>query len=117
MEYGQRLALRQRNVATDPEANPSTAARLFERCVMGGAAAAGQPRWGLVAGARAELLVLNERDPALIGLPQSHALDGVVFSAPAAPFARVMVAGRWLAHQQTAAAFTNAMQELWTNAR
>jgi formimidoylglutamate deiminase len=116
LEYGQRLALRQRNVAADPDTNPSTAARLFERCVMGGAAAIGHSSWGLVTGARADLLVLNEREPALIGLPQSHTLDGVVFSAPAAPFARVMVAGRWILQQSTGTAFADAMQALGSKA-
>jgi formimidoylglutamate deiminase len=41
LEYGQRLALRQRNVAADPDVTPSTAARLVARCLSGGAAAAG----------------------------------------------------------------------------
>ena len=117
LEYGQRLALRQRNVSAEPEANPSTAARLFERCLMGGATAAGQSTWGLVAGARADLLVLNESDPALIGVPQSHTLDGVVFAAPATPFARAMVAGRWTPRRNTAAEFASAMQALWRKAR
>ena len=42
LEYGQRLTLRRRNVAATPEAGePSCAARLFERLLAGGAAAAG----------------------------------------------------------------------------
>ena len=113
LEYGQRLALRQRNVAADPDVNPSTAARLFERCVAGGGAAVGQAKWGLVAGARADLLLLNDRDPALIGLPQSHLLDGVIFSAPAQPFTRAMVAGRWVPRGDASAAYVAAMETLW----
>ena len=106
LEYGQRLLLRQRNVAAHPghpASQPASAARLFERMLAGGAAAAGLPRWGLQPGARADLLLLNTREPALAGLPADHLLDGLVFAAPAAPFARVMVAGRWLGTPATPA--------------
>ena len=96
LEYGQRLALRQRNVAAAPRSEPATAARLFERLRCGGAAAAGFAQWGLSPGARADLLVLNNEDAALCGLPASHMLDGLVFAAPARPFRAVMVAGRWV---------------------
>ncbi|MDP3226284.1 MAG: formimidoylglutamate deiminase, partial [Rubrivivax sp.] len=96
LEYGQRLALRQRNVSAAPGVQPSSAARLFDRCLAGGGAAAAQPHWGLLPGARADLLVLNVQDPALCGLPASHLLDGLVFAAPERPFARPMVAGLWL---------------------
>jgi hypothetical protein len=42
-------------------------------------------------------------------------LDGVVFAAPARPFARVMVAGCWreLRHAGRAAAHRDALQALW----
>jgi formimidoylglutamate deiminase len=117
LEYGQRLVLRQRNVAADPAAQPATAARLFDRVLAGGAAAAGFSRWGLVPGARADLLVLDRGDAALDGLPPGHLLDGVVFAAPARPFGAVMVAGRWVglqrpdaqaAHRQALAALQTA---------
>ncbi len=95
LDYGQRLLLRRRNVAAWPGVQPATAARLFDRVLDGGAAAAGFSRWGLVAGARADLLVLDPQDAALAGLPASHLLDGVVFAAPVRPFSAVMVAGAW----------------------
>ena len=63
LEYGQRLGLRRRNVSAAPGAEPSTAARLFERVSAGGAAAAGFARWGLQAGARADLLVARPARP------------------------------------------------------
>jgi len=97
LEYGQRLTLRRRNVAAAPEAGqPSTAARLFERMLAGGAAAAGLGVAGLRVGARADLLVIDADDPALAGCDDEHLLDALVFSSPARPFARVMVAGRWV---------------------
>jgi formimidoylglutamate deiminase len=113
LEYGQRLTRRQRNVSADPATEPATAARLVVRCLSGGAAAAGIQQWGLVVGARADLVVINDNDPALVGLPASHLLDGLVFAAPTQPFARVMVAGAWLPPRDTGVAFATAMQELW----
>ena len=55
LEYGQRLVKQQRNIAAAPAlGQPSTAARLFERVLQGGASAAGFARWGFQVGARAE---------------------------------------------------------------
>ncbi|MBL8312839.1 MAG: formimidoylglutamate deiminase [Rubrivivax sp.] len=96
LEYGQRLALRRRNVAATWPAAPATAQRLFSQMLDGGRRAAGFARWGLEPGARADLLELNRQDPALLGLPDDRLLDGLVFAAPTQPFARVMVAGRWV---------------------
>ena len=96
LEYGQRLVQRRRNVAADPaRGQPSTAARLFDAVRHGGAAAAGFERWGLEAGARADLLVVNLQDPALALTAPFHTLDALIFAAPAAPFSDVMVAGQW----------------------
>ncbi len=96
LEYGQRLSLRRRNVAASWPAAPATAERLFSQVLEGGRRAAGFARWGLEPGARADLLVPNGQDEALIGLPAAHLLDGLVFAAPTRPFARVMVAGQWV---------------------
>jgi formimidoylglutamate deiminase len=97
LEYGQRLTLRRRNVAAAPALQqPSTAGRLFDRMLHGGAAAAGLSRWGLVAGARADLLLVDRHDDALRDIDVEHTLDALVFSSPVRPFAAVMVAGRWV---------------------
>jgi formimidoylglutamate deiminase len=120
LDYGQRLALRQRNVSAAPESGqPSTAERLFARA-LDGAAAAGEPAWGLVIGARADALVADSADPALLGVPASCWLDALVFSSPGRPWRDVMVAGRWVIrnhrHPQAevvASAFTAAMTTLW----
>jgi formimidoylglutamate deiminase len=113
LEYGQRLRLRQRNVSADPASAPSTAARLFDRCLAGGARAVGQQSWGLVAGARADLVVINEQDSALAGLPAPQTLDGLVFAAPAQPFGRVMVAGQWVRVRDTGTRYAGVMTALW----
>jgi formimidoylglutamate deiminase len=121
LEYSQRLARRVRCVAAAPQENePATAARLWSRTLAGGAAAAGFGRWGLEAGARADLLVVDTAAPALLGIPGSYTLDALVFSSPNRPFRDVLVAGRWITrdHRSPRAAsiaqrFKAAMQELW----
>lgn len=117
LEYAQRLVRHERNVAAAPGQEPSTASRLFERVRAGGGAAMGVRRWGFVVGARADLLLLERQDTALLGLPGEHLLDGLVFAAPTRPFARVMVAGRWVSPDRAAIAtrFTQAMQSLWAD--
>jgi len=116
LEYGQRLALRQRNVASAPGAQPSSAARLFDAAVHGGARAAGFTAWGLTPGARADALVLNREADALRGLPDEALLDAVVFGSNGSPWQSVWVAGRarpWRAPQRVGDAFEQAMRELW----
>lgn len=122
LEEGQRLGLRRRNVAAAPQAGcPSTAAHLFERMLAGGAAAASFGRWGLSAGARADLLVLDVDAPGLLGVPATHLLDALVFATDAPAFAEVRVAGRVVLsggrrHDQQALqrAFGDAMAALWS---
>ena len=95
LEYTQRLALRRRNVAADPARyGGSTAARLFERCLAGGAAAAGFARWGLQVGARADLLVLDTTTPGLADVPAPERLDAWVFATDAPAIAQTWVSGR-----------------------
>jgi formimidoylglutamate deiminase len=120
LEYGQRLALRRRNVAAAPGTQPASAARLLERVVEGGAAAAGFARWGLVEGARADLLVVDPSCDALRGVPDTAILDALVFAGAASPWCDVMVAGRWVqrggrheAAPAIAARFERAMAALW----
>lgn len=116
LEYGQRLVLRQRNVAAAPGQQRSSAARLFDAAVTGGARAAGFAAWGLTPGARADCLVLNREADTLRGLPDEHLLDAVVFGSNGSPWQSVWVAGRarpWRAPQRVGDAFAEAMQALW----
>lgn len=116
LEYGQRLVLRQRNVAAEPATQPSSAARLFDAAVTGGARAAGFAAWGLVPGARADALVLNRDADALRGLPDEALLDAVIFGSNGSPWQSVWVAGRahpWRAPTRVGEAFGAAMRELW----
>jgi formimidoylglutamate deiminase len=101
LDYAQRLQRRQRNVCAEPGSfGGSTAARLFERSLHGGGQAAGFDRWGLRAGARADLLVLDADDSSGAELPPQASLDALVFSSPCREFDGVMVAGRWVKSPQ-----------------
>jgi formimidoylglutamate deiminase len=121
LEYGQRLALRQRNVAAAPELGiDATAARLFDRSVAGGSAAAGFDAWGLVPGARADWLVVDGRAPGLWGVPDTHRLDALVFATDAPAFSEVWVAGqrritagRTPQHEAVGSRFAATMAALW----
>jgi len=120
LEYGQRLGLRQRNVAAAPGVQPSSAARLFDAAVSGGARAAGFAAWGLKRGARADCLVLNREADVLRGLPDEALLDAVVFGSNGSPWQSVWVAGRarpWRSPQRVGDAFEAAMRELWRSDR
>jgi len=124
LDYGQRLARRQRNVAAAPgKGEPSTAQHLFSRVLEGSAAAAGMQSWGLQTGARADGLVVDQQGASLIGLPAPQLLDALVFSSPGRPWRDVLAAGRWVVqdHRHAAAEavtrrFEAAMHDLWERA-
>jgi formimidoylglutamate deiminase len=113
LEYAQRLALRQRNVAARAAGQESSAAVLFGQALAGGSGAAGLRLGGLAVGERADFCVPDLEAPALAGVPPGHLLDALVFSAPRSPMARVCVAGRDVALALPRAEFIGAMQSLW----
>jgi formimidoylglutamate deiminase len=116
LEYSQRLGLRQRNVAARAALCESSAAALFEGALEGGSAAAGRPLGGLMAGQRADFLVVDATGSALAGMPPEHLLDAVVFSSPQPAFSEAFVAGQALppADPGVRAGFVRAMKELWS---
>lgn len=116
LEYSQRFALRERNVAARAAVRESTAAALFEGALEGGSAAAGQPLAGLAVGQRADFMVVDDEAPALLGVPREHVLDALVFSSPQPAPRAVYMAGRRVLRQDTGAAFVAAMRELWSGA-
>ena len=123
LEYGQRLTLRRRNVSatsTQTSTQASSASRLFERMLAGGAAAAGHGGWGLKPGARADFLVVNSAAPGLLGVPETHTLDALVFASSGPVFSDVWVAGQHRVQKgqhrdqaPIALAFVQVMQQLW----
>lgn len=120
LEYGQRLMTRKRNVAAAPGSQSASAARLFDAALSAGGRSAGQDLWGLVAGARADVLVLDRQAPGLLGVPPGHHLDALVFSSAEPALHEVLVAGevvlrdgRHARESAIAARFAAAMDTLW----
>jgi formimidoylglutamate deiminase len=94
LEYGQRLVSQSRNVA--PGRHSHTGRSLFELAVAGGALASGRPDDGeLRSGARADLVVLDDDSPMLVGHEPESLLDALVFSGFTLPIDRVMARGEW----------------------
>jgi formimidoylglutamate deiminase len=123
LEYGQRLVARRRNVAAS-SAQAASAARLFDAAIASGARSAGLDRWGLVVGARADALVLDDHAPGTLGVPPENTLDALVFATDAPAFVEVWVAGRRVVadrrHVDAAAIaerFRRAMDALWQHRR
>jgi formimidoylglutamate deiminase len=113
LEYSQRFALRQRNVAARSAVRESTAAALFDGALEGGSAASGVALGGLRVGQRADFQVFDTESDALLGVPGDHLLDALVFSSPSPLPADVFVAGRRATPPETRSAFQQAMRGLW----
>ena len=93
LEYGQRLASKSRNIAALDEAHVGR--ELYGRALAGGAQAGGIASVGLEKGAAADLVVLDDDDPMLVGHGDASLLDALVFSGYRLPIDRVMVNGDW----------------------
>jgi formimidoylglutamate deiminase len=95
LEYGQRLVGGARNVAAG-HPHRSTARTLFEAAVRGGGRATGIGAGGLEVGHRADVILLDPDNPALIGRSGDALLDSWVFSGNRPAIAHVAVGGRWV---------------------
>lgn len=80
LEYGQRLALRQRNVSAEP-GHPQVADALWLGALAGGAQAAGRAIKGLALGQQADFVVLDAEHTALHGLAPAQMLASHVFAS------------------------------------
>ena len=80
LEYSQRLATRQRNVAASA-AQPQVASAMTLAAVAGGAQAAGRAVAGLAVGQQADFVVLDAQHPSLQGLSAPDMLSAHVFAS------------------------------------
>jgi formimidoylglutamate deiminase len=80
LEYGQRLQLQRRNIATRAH-QPDTATTLWLDALDGGARACGRAVAGLRPGQRADWLVLNASHPLLDGLTAPQMLASHLFAS------------------------------------
>lgn len=94
LETAQRLALQKRNVLVrDGE---SSGTKLYQTALAGGARALAQPVGAIAPGRRADLVVLNGDDPALVEQAAEDVLDAAIFGPGRRIVRDVMVAGRWV---------------------
>lgn len=101
LEYGQRLAMRHRNIVIS-DSSTSSGESLWSHALRGGAQAAGvdigvvEGREGLSgSGPRADLLVLNHDAPQLTARNIGNVLDTFLFAGNANLVRHVMVNGAW----------------------
>ncbi|MBF0877176.1 formimidoylglutamate deiminase [Gluconobacter cerevisiae] len=95
LEYGQRLFTQTRCAALPAKALGSTGGWLYRQALDGGRRACGLESWGLVAGARADLCVLDEDLLPLPDLQGDAVLDAAIFGSRQPPVKDVLCAGQW----------------------
>ncbi len=121
LEYSQRLATRQRNVAAT-KAQPHVASAMTLAAVQGGAQAAGRAIGGLAVGQQADFVLLDGQHPALQGLSAHDMLSAHVFASHrSSAIDAVWVGGqprvsggRHLLHDNATAGFVAARTQLLT---
>jgi len=94
LEYGQRLHTHHRNVAAR-HGGDSVGETLWREALRGGAQASGAPIGALHAGARADLIVLDDASPLLAARDERSMLDSFLFAGNTPLVRDVMVGGRW----------------------
>jgi len=95
LEYVQRLQMTRRNIIRSEE-HPHTGDFLYRLALDGGSHALGRSSGALVMDHLADLLVLDDSHPLMVGHNQHSYLDALVFGGFSTPISRVMVNGQWL---------------------
>jgi len=122
LEYSQRLATRQRNVAATT-AQPHVASAMTLAAVQGGAQAAGRRVGGLAVGQQADAVVLDAGHPALQGLSAPDMLSAHVFASHRSSAIdavwvggqALVTAGQHQLHQSAQDGFVAARSQLLAN--
>ncbi|AIA25291.1 formimidoylglutamate deiminase [Kosakonia sacchari] len=117
-EYGQRLHKRRRNLLSLPD-EPYVGNVLYQGALQGGRRALGQAIGQLAPGDRADMLLLDSRDPFLAAAGDRDRLNRWIFACSTNPIKRVMTGGRWVIEEgrhaqeeQVTSAFIKVMQQL-----
>lgn len=98
LECGKRLELRRRNVIARPRGGGAVHSGrvLFDTALAGGERASGQGGGALVAGRRADLVMLDPKSHVLLGHGPETVLDAWLLGGTQNPVRDVMVGGRWV---------------------
>lgn len=95
LEYGQRLARQQRNIAVDDSCR-DVGTYLWRKALHGGARASGRAVGSFAPGRRADLLVLDSAHPSLDGAPADEVLGRFLFCGNDNLVRDVLAGGRWV---------------------
>ena len=98
LEWSQRTRVRRRNVLA-PVRGATVGTDLWQRAAGGGAQALAQPVGTIVAGQRADLVVLDGDAAALVAQAPEDSLDAAIFAAVVPPVRDVMVRGQWVVRE------------------
>ncbi|MES2036847.1 MAG: formimidoylglutamate deiminase [Pseudomonadota bacterium] len=79
LEYGQRLRLQGRNIASMP-AQRKVGDYLYQAALQGGAQASGRKLGQLATGYRADIVVLDDQHPNLVGISSADVLNTWIFA-------------------------------------
>ncbi|WP_347312829.1 formimidoylglutamate deiminase [Defluviimonas sp. SAOS-178_SWC] len=98
LECGKRLELRRRNILARPQGGaPVHSGRvLFDTALAGGEQASGQGGGAIVAGRRADLVMLDPESHVLLGHGPDTVLDAWLLGGTQNPVRDVMIGGRWV---------------------
>ncbi len=94
VEYAQRLKSARRNILGTPGLM-SIGGGLYRQALLGGARALGQPVGAIAPQQRADLVVMNTDDAALVEHSGDSLLDAAIFGPARQPVRDVMVGGSW----------------------
>lgn len=93
LEYGQRLARKERNVLAGG-ADKSTGANLYSHALQGGAQALGHPIGRIEPGCKADLLVIDHNTPLTAGKSGDTLIDSWIFAGNENSVREVIVGGQ-----------------------
>jgi len=118
LEYGQRLSHQRRNISANQD-EIHTGTNLYKKALSGGTRASGFNNGAIEIGRRADIIVLDDRSPLLVGTPKVNIIDRFIFSGNVSPIKDVYVAGEKVVsdykhrkEEQIAAEFASSMRGL-----
>ncbi|KTC91813.1 MULTISPECIES: formimidoylglutamate deiminase [Legionella] len=93
LEYGQRL-LRRERALVKTAVEPSVGTTLYQMALRGGAQALGRSAGSIEIGKRADFIVLDAQNPALLSRTNHLILDSLIFSGNVNPIRHVIAGGQ-----------------------
>lgn len=93
LEYGQRLTLQQRNIATRSPGE-HTGMCLYQESLRGGSRACGFAAGSISQGHRGDFVIFDKEEKSLVGMSNESVVDSLIFNSSTHPPSTVMVKGK-----------------------